>query len=37
LFFAKHRLELFVAALMIFWLAAIHAARRVRLEHFNGR
>jgi hypothetical protein len=37
LFFARHRLELFVAAFMIFWLAAIHAARRVRLEHFNGR
>jgi hypothetical protein len=37
LFFAKHRLELFVAALMIFWLAAINAARRVRLEHFDGR
>ncbi len=37
LFFAKHRLELFVAALMIFWLAAMNAARRVRLEHFNGR
>ncbi len=37
LFFAKHRLELFVAGLMIFWLAAINAARRVRVEHFNGR
>jgi len=37
LFFAKHRLELFAAALMIFWLAAINAARRVRLEHFDGR
>ena len=37
LFFAKHRLELFVAALVIFWLAAINAARRVRLEHFSGR
>ena len=37
LFWAKHRFELFAAALMIFWLAAIHAARRVRLEHFKGR
>ena len=37
LFYAKHRLELFAAALVIFWLAAIHAARRVRLEAFNGR
>jgi hypothetical protein len=31
LFYAKHRPELFAAALMIFWLAAINAARRVRL------
>lgn len=37
LFWARHRFELFVAALMIFWLAAINAARRVRMEHFNGR
>jgi len=37
LFWAKHRVELFVAALTIFWLAAIHAARRIRLEPFNGR
>lgn len=32
LFWAQHRLELFAAALMIFWLAAIDAARRIRLE-----
>jgi hypothetical protein len=37
LFFAQHRLELFLAALMIFWLAAIHAARHVHSEHSNGR
>ena len=37
LFWAKHRFELFAAALMIFWLAVINAARRVRLDHFNGR
>jgi len=37
LFWHNHRFELFVAALLIFWLAAIRAARRVRLEHFNGR
>jgi hypothetical protein len=33
----KYQSELFAAALMIFWLAAIHAARRVRLDHFNRR
>ena len=32
LFWAEHRLELFAGALMIFWLAAINAARRLRLE-----
>ena len=32
LFWAKHRFELFVAALMNFWVAAIRAARRVRLN-----
>jgi hypothetical protein len=37
LFWHNHRLELFVAALMIFWLAAILAARRVRLVHSEGR
>jgi hypothetical protein len=37
LFWAKHRPALFAAAFMIFWLAAIIAARRVRLKHFNGR
>jgi len=37
LFWGKHRFELFVAALMIFWVTAIRAARRVRLKHFNGR
>jgi len=36
LFWAKHRFDLFAAAWMIFWLAAIHAARRARLEHSNG-
>jgi hypothetical protein len=35
LFWARHRSELFAAALMIFWLAAISAARRFRLEHFK--
>ncbi len=33
LFWAKHRLALFPAALMIFWLAAINGARRLRSEH----
>jgi hypothetical protein len=37
LFWPKHRFELFAGALLIFWLAAISAARRVRSEHFNGR
>jgi hypothetical protein len=37
LFWHNHRLELFVAALMIFWLVAILAARRVRLVHSDGR
>jgi hypothetical protein len=37
LFWAKHRFELFTAALMIFWLALIHAARRIRLKHFSER
>jgi hypothetical protein len=37
LFWAKHRFELFAAAWIIFWLAAINAARRMRLEHFKGR
>ncbi len=37
LLWARHRYELFGAAVMIFWLAAINAARRMRLEHFNGR
>jgi hypothetical protein len=37
MFWPKHRLELFVGALFIFWSAAINAARRVRLEHFNKR
>jgi len=36
LFYAKHRPELFAAALMIFWLAAIDAARRMRPERFSG-
>jgi hypothetical protein len=33
LFWARHRLEIFAAAFMIFWLAAMYSARRVRLEH----
>ena len=37
LFWAKHRFELFAAAFVIFWVAEINAARRIRLEHFNGR
>ena len=37
LLWAKHRLELFAAACLIFWLAAIHAARCVRLELRQGR
>jgi hypothetical protein len=37
LFWARHRSELFAAALIIFWLAAIDAARHMRLGHFNGR
>jgi hypothetical protein len=37
LFWHNHRFELFVAALLIFWLAAILAARRVRLVHSGGR
>jgi hypothetical protein len=37
LFWHNHRFELFVAALLIFWLAAILATRRVRLVHSDGR
>jgi hypothetical protein len=37
MFWPRHRLELFAGALLIFWFAAINVARRVRLEHFNGR
>ena len=37
LFWHNHRFELFVAALLTFWLAAILAARRVRLVHSDGR
>jgi hypothetical protein len=37
LFWHNHRLELFVAALLIFWLAGTLAARRVRLVHPAGR
>jgi hypothetical protein len=37
LFWHNHRLELFVAALLVFWLAAIIAACRVRLAHCDGR
>jgi predicted RND superfamily exporter protein len=35
MFWPKHRLELFVAGLLIFWLAAINAARRIRVETVN--
>jgi len=37
LFWHNHRLELFAAALLIFWLAAIIATCRVRLAHSDGR
>jgi hypothetical protein len=37
LFWHNHRLALFVAALLIFWLAAILVACRVRLAHSAGR
>jgi hypothetical protein len=37
LFWHNHRIELFVAALLIFWLAAIIAACRVRLVHSAER
>jgi hypothetical protein len=37
LFWARHRFELFAGALMIFWLAVIDAARRLRLERSSGR
>jgi hypothetical protein len=33
LFWHNHRFELFIGALLIFWLATIFAARRVRLPH----
>ena len=36
LFWVRHRFELCAAAMMIFWLAAIKAARRMRLEQFVG-
>jgi hypothetical protein len=35
LFWHTHRFELFIAALLIFWLAAILAARRLRLTDFR--
>jgi len=37
MFWPKHRFELFVAGLLIFWLAAINAARRIRVETVNYR
>ena len=37
LVWAKQRFELLAASLMIFWSAAFNAARRMRLEQFNGR
>jgi len=36
LFWPNHRFELFIAALLIFWLAAILEARRVYLVHSDG-
>lgn len=36
LFWHSHRLELFLAALLIFWLVAILAAWRTRFAHPNG-
>jgi hypothetical protein len=36
LFWPRHRFELFAAAVVIFWVAAIKAARRLRLEHSKG-
>lgn len=36
MFWPRHRLELFAGALLIFWLAAIHAARRARREQIKG-
>ena len=37
LYWHNHRLALFAAALLIYWLAAIIAACRVRLAHSDGR
>ena len=37
LFWAKHRFELFAVALIIFWVAAVNAARRLCLQDGNGR
>jgi len=37
MFWPKHRLELFVAGLFIFWLTAIDAAHRTRVESVNER
>jgi hypothetical protein len=36
LFWPRHRSQLFLAAVVIFWVAAINAARRLRLEHSKG-
>jgi hypothetical protein len=36
LFWARHRFELFAGAFMIFWLAAINAARRLCSERSSG-
>jgi hypothetical protein len=36
LFWPRHRFQLFLAAVVIFWVAAINAARRLRLEHSKG-
>jgi hypothetical protein len=35
MFWPKHRFELFVCGLLIFWLAATNAAHRIRVESVN--
>lgn len=37
MFWPKHRVGLFAAGLLIFWLAAIHAAHRIRVQSVDGR
>jgi hypothetical protein len=36
MFWPEHRSEVFAAGLLIFWLAAINAAHRIRVESVNG-